>query len=155
MLRKNINIAKGLVNGSIGTVIKIEWMNFQKEPLIFGELPEFIEVKFDDITEPERILPISVEFDGRKGTKIQRHMLPMILCWGVTAHKMQGMTLTAAVVDLGKRNFARGQIYVAVSRVKSLVGLAISEICEKKFTKKALVDDRCTKELERLRRLSN
>ena len=82
--------------------------------------------------------------------KIQRTMLPFILCWAVTAHKTQGMTLEKAVIDIGKKNFAHGQIYVAISRVKSLDGLAVINLTPGKLSKKSLIDSKCITELERL-----
>ena len=51
--------------------------------------------------------------------KIKRTMLAFILCRAVTAHKTQGMTLEKAVVDVGRRNFAHGQI-VAIRGVKTI-----------------------------------
>jgi ATP-dependent exoDNAse (exonuclease V) alpha subunit len=57
---------------------------------------------------------------------------PMKLGWAVTIHKCQGLTLKNGVIDLGRGAFASGQTYVALSRIKSIDGLAIiSPIQEK------------------------
>lgn len=48
--------------------------------------------------------------------------IPLRCAWGITIHKSQGMTLDAAVMDLG-RVFAPGMGYVALSRVESMDGL--------------------------------
>jgi ATP-dependent DNA helicase PIF1 len=45
--------------------------------------------------------------------------------WGITVHKSQGMTLENAAIDPGNGFFAHGQAYVALSRLKSLEGLAL------------------------------
>jgi hypothetical protein len=57
-----------------------------------------------------------------------RQMLPLILCWGCTVHKMQGTTVCTSVVNLmGAKLFAPGQAYVALSRVRSFNGLRLEE----------------------------
>lgn len=50
---------------------------------------------------------------------------PIKLAWAITVHKSQGLTFERAVVDVGDA-FAAGQVYVALSRLKSLDGLVLS-----------------------------
>ena len=45
-------------------------------------------------------------------------------CWGITIHKSQGLTLEKVVVELGDKDFSAGLSFVAISRVKTLKGLA-------------------------------
>ena len=78
-------------------------------------------------------------------------MLQFILFWAVTAQKTQGMTLDKAVVDMGKLNFTHGQIYVAISRVKTLEGLALSSLDERQLSKGKLVDAKVLTEINVLR----
>lgn len=76
MLRRNINVSIGLVNGSIGTVTGIVWSALRREPLSEGELPEQVSVEFDDPNLSKKhkdsvgnsipIDPISVNFQGKK-----------------------------------------------------------------------------------------
>ena len=50
---------------------------------------------------------------------------PIKLAWAITVHKSQGLTFEKAIVDVGDA-FAPGQIYVALSRLRSLDGLVLT-----------------------------
>ncbi|TCK83356.1 helix-turn-helix domain-containing protein [Albibacterium bauzanense] len=49
---------------------------------------------------------------------------PLRLAWAVTIHKSQGLTFDRAIIDAGAA-FAPGQVYVALSRIRSLNGLVL------------------------------
>jgi ATP-dependent DNA helicase PIF1 len=59
--------------------------------------------------------------------------IPLILSWSISIHKAQGSTLDFVELDIGSSIFEYGQTYVALSRVKSLEGLYISEFHPKKI----------------------
>jgi ATP-dependent exoDNAse (exonuclease V), alpha subunit - helicase superfamily I member len=50
---------------------------------------------------------------------------PLKLAWAITIHKSQGLTFEKAIID-ARSSFAHGQVYVALSRCKTLEGMVLS-----------------------------
>ena len=50
---------------------------------------------------------------------------PLKTAWAITIHKSQGLTFDKAIID-ANASFAHGQVYVALSRCKTLDGLVLS-----------------------------
>ncbi|KAF6209325.1 hypothetical protein GE061_015072 [Apolygus lucorum] len=131
MLRRNISISNGLVNGAMGIVAKFRWPALRRDQIEDGELPDAVLIRMDDdtignnIKDPEGLVaiqPVSATFQANKGYgDVERRMIPLILSWAVTVHKLQGTTLERAVIDLGNRLFAKGQAYVALSRIRQSI----------------------------------
>ena len=130
MLTANLWTKFGLVNGSIRYVQDII---FEKEGPPY--LPSVIFIKFDNYEGPTistldgikvvPIVPIQRVWKSKKGQICSRLQFPIYLAWALTTHKSQGLTLEKAIVDLGKKEFAAGLSFVAISRVHSLKDLLL------------------------------
>lgn len=81
---------------------------------IFPETWDNIEYKLNEETS---------EIDEYvKGSFVQ---FPLKCAWAITIHKSQGLTFDKAIIDTGAA-FAYGQVYVALSRIRTLEGVVLS-----------------------------
>lgn len=118
LLISNIDPDAGLVNGSRGVITSFEVVNENEYRPI---------VKFmNDIVRT--ITHVVWELEITDSITVSRSQIPLILAFGITTHKAQSLTIDCIDVDLGNTIFAPGQFYTALSRVRSLEGLSISQL---------------------------
>jgi len=112
MLTKNLDVTKGLVNGSRGIVTQFEKGSMQLPTVKFlcG-----LETKIKRET-----WIVKLSFDAAACRK----QLPLKPAWAISIHKSQGMTLDCVEMSLS-RVFENGQAYVALSRARALKGLRV------------------------------
>jgi len=112
---------KRFYNGKIGQVTSIE------DELIFVQCPgeeEEIEVEVQQWENYKYSInketgEIKEEVEGSFA------QIPLKLAWAITIHKSQGLTFEKAIID-AEASFAHGQVYVALSRCKTLEGMVLS-----------------------------
>ncbi len=153
MLRYNVDITRRLVNGSMGVIINVEFPGWRRQQLYREDIPR-VQVEFDNNVGTHWIDPITVTFDAKFGYgSVERRMLPMVPCYAVTVHKLQGSTIDTAVVNLGPQYFAPGQKFVALGRCTSLLGMEIDEIDPRGLIEGEVCDEEALEEMHRLREL--
>ncbi len=108
------------VNGTMGRVVEL------------GETA--IEVDLDDGSRVD-VAPVDWEMVNYRYDRAQKRIeaetvgvyrqFPLTVAYAVTIHKSQGKTFDRVVVDLTGGAFAHGQVYVALSRCRTLDGLVL------------------------------
>ena len=139
MLLKNLDVSRGLVNGSRGVIIGFKNPNYERNDKYFPDeviwdvddwspLPE---VHFTVVGNNGQRRVVKTLIEPREwsitmgNTKVaSRLQVPLRCAYAISIHKAQGMTIPALEVNLGGA-FEYGQAYVALSRATDLSSLTL------------------------------
>jgi GTPase SAR1 family protein len=120
-IKNDSSFEKRYYNGKIGKVTRINEDKIEVS-CPGGDSPIIVEPDVWQNTR-YRLNKTTLEIDEEVTGSFTQY--PLKLAWAITIHKSQGLTFEKAVIDAG-RSFAHGQVYVALSRCKSLDGLILS-----------------------------
>jgi ATP-dependent exoDNAse (exonuclease V) alpha subunit len=118
------NLEEGIANGSRGVVVEFTLEGHPIVKMIDGR---------QIVVKPHTW---ELEVDKNIYTLTQ---YPLKLAWAITIHKSQGLTLDCVQTNLGSKIFEYGQVYVALSRVKSLEGLYLLDFIPSKIKANPIV----------------
>lgn len=112
---------KRYYNGKIGHVVEI------LDDVILVQCPGDEEAVAVEQLEWENSRYIINEHTQEMETEVQGvfRQYPLRLAWAITIHKSQGLTFDKAVIDAAS-SFASGQVYVALSRCRTLDGMVLA-----------------------------
>lgn len=113
------------VNGTIGKIIELGKNSILVETEEFGGKKRKIEVSKSEWE--------IIRYKGGATGGIETETVgsfvqyPLKLAWAITIHKSQGKTFDRVLIDLGGGAFEHGQLYVALSRCRTLEGIVLRQ----------------------------
>ena len=112
---------KRYYNGKIGHVVEIV------DDIILVQCPSDDEPVAVEQLEWENCKYVINEQTQEMETQVQGvfKQYPLRLAWAITIHKSQGLTFDKAIIDAAA-SFASGQVYVALSRCRTLEGMVLA-----------------------------
>lgn len=112
---------KRYFNGMIGEITAIDEKGFYVRSKDYSEEIRVEQEQWDNsrYTLNEKTMEITEEIEGTFS------QFPVRLAWAITIHKSQGLTFSHAIID-AHDSFAHGQVYVALSRCRTLEGMVLS-----------------------------
>ena len=116
---RNINVEESLVNGTRG-IIKHLGADF---------------VVINDVNGNIHNIKYFTDTYNNSACSKNSYIIhmPIRICYALSIHKSQGMTIDALELDLGSNIFTCGQSYTALSRAKKLSSIKIIDIDKNSF----------------------
>lgn len=109
MITTNINLEHGLCNGAVGHVDSV------KRDATGAVIAVYVKMLHSD--RVHRVGRTVAKSEFRHRYTLIKTTFPLMLAWAVTAHRIQGATLSARTIVHVRSAFAPGMLYVALSRV--------------------------------------
>lgn len=119
-VKNDVENPRRFFNGKIGMVEEMADDAIRVRCPEDNELIEVGRMQWENIRYTTNASTRQIEEDTL-GTFVQ---YPLRLAWAITIHKSQGLTFDKAIIDAGDA-FAAGQVYVALSRCRSLEGMVL------------------------------
>lgn len=119
-IRNDPSPEKKFFNGKIGKITRISdkaiWVQCPGEDEIMVEPACWENIEYSLNRQTIEIT------ENKAGSFTQ---FPLKLAWAITIHKSQGLTFDRAIID-AQAAFAHGQVYVALSRCRTIEGMILS-----------------------------